>query len=664
MTTSAIVAACCCDGPSRLYVADLCPNFFNNACFQGCRNCCDGPGIEKEIYLCDWWLSSELGISTPLDPTLCYYIKYLDCVYVLRNTFTGNCPPKPGAGVWNEGTLHSIVTKGAEPCCRGKDPNPAPCQNDLIVEAFPYEDPWGTVYPVYVSGAVKMCTYDPAPDTINSRICWPAGEYRPETYNEVSVDTTQQIGKCFERGGPENWPAIQDCGGGLDTFNDYFKFELGDDSTIQGTEDYEPCDCSGEPGWCDYTASHLECYPAGDCPGWPCASCPGAGDPVYDACVAARNASDPCAGQTDPRASYTVRTLYKIIQAYEKYPCGDDIGTPCTCAYFKQDVLRISFPLCFAVEQGLDPFSTNPATIADIKGIYLDLVQTQNGACDGCLVNTAYGPEYVTCLQVCNWLCQTFSGTAGHIAQKINDRFGGNITASSISPWGQYFWFGKRQSISDCGGGPNLRPPYSPGDLLYKHRAEIDTAAWKVYVYLKGWSPSFYYCAKQEVTAPAGQLARGVAICMSTNTVSPAEWASGLRPNMEVVETSSSSTTDVCICPYNLAQTDCTTTGTYPQVGTTVGIPPSYVPGYKTDFGAPCTNDFLSTGCRIYGCEYPGATCDDCDNVTIPTECCDCSFGPFGGGGGSPNNCSPPVQDCVDHTEKCNIPSNQALSIT
>lgn len=662
MTTSAIVASCCCDGPSRLYIADLCPNFFNNSCFQTCGNCCDGPGIADELYLCDWWLSSELGISTPTDPNLCYYIKYLDCVYVLRSTFTGDCPPKPGTGVWNQGTLHSIVTKGAEPCCRGQDPSPAPCENDLIVESFDYSDPWGTRYPVYVSGTVDMCVFDPGPDSINNRLCYPTGEYRPESYNQISVDTTQEVGKCFERGNPGNWSPAPDCGGGLDTFNEYLKL----DYLLENEESFEPCDCSGEPGFCDYTNLHMQCYQAGDCPGYPCPSDCTVPDSAYNACVSARNASDPCAGQTSPLTSWQVRTYYKIIKAYQKYPCGPDTGTSCVCAYFQQDVLRISFPLCFAVEQGLDPFSTSPSVISDIKGVYLGLVDTQNRACDGCLVNTTYGPEYVTCLTVCGWLCQVFSGTAGHIAQRINNRFGGMITASSLSPWGQYYWFGVRQSTFDCSvpPDPNIRPTYSPGDLLYVDRVEIDTAAWKAYVFLKGWSPSFYYCAKQEVTAPVGGITNGVAICMSTNTVSPAEWASGLRPNMEMVQTSTKNTKSVCTCPFNYDDRDCSVVGTYPMNGTTTGSPPQYIPGYNADFGEPCGSNFNTIDCRTYACEYPGSTCNDCINGTIPAECCDCSAGPFGGGGSGPNNCLPPSLDCVDHNEKCYIPSNQSLSIT
>lgn len=640
-----VITACCCSGkaPFFLYEATKCINYVQNPCIAACGNCCSGAEPPTTIKFCDWYLQ-KIGFTLPFSVLNCYFVEYQGCTYLINQTPIDVCPVTPPAGVYNEGEYKEVKVKGDNPCCPSTPPVGL-CAEDLIVEDFPYSDPWGIQNPVTVSSTLGLCVFKPGS---GSELCHRPGEFLADSWNLVNVDTTQQVGKCFERANPDTYPPIACSAAG----NEY----LLKNATIESTEDFEPCSCVGSPGSALYERTFLKCYGDGECGGWYCTGfCP-EGDPSQDAAYAAciANRFD-CTSDIDPLDSYTVSTQYNILKSYTSYPCEDD---DCECAYYSDDAVRISFPLCYATAEGLDPY--DPADETAIKSLYVNKVEAFDPCDNVCSVDVGPlfgGIQPVSCIKICGpsgYKLQIFSGGAGDIAAAINGKFSPEISAASLNQW---FWFGYRQGVFACGGDPNVRPPYGPGDLMVVDRAEIDIGGWRCYVYIKGYSPRFRYCATQSVSAPSGSTSvNGVAVCMSTNAVSPAEWAAGVRPSMAAVRNDCFYDPTLCgnqfVCekPFGSSKTDCTSVGTYPQVGTLVGT--VYTPGYTSDFGDPCGTGWLDINCKLWACANQGCSCTDCENGNCPPPCCNCGFG------------VPSPPGCTDHTLKCSIPSNAVLTIT
>jgi len=662
MIGAIVTSTCCCTTkvPNYLYVANKCVNYSQQPCVRECGTCCEGDDPPGSIRFCDWYLS-KIGFTLPFNPLYCYFVEYEGCTYLINQTPEDVCGPTPPPGVYNEGSYKEVKLQGAQPCCPAAPPVGA-CEPDIVVEAFPYSDPWGITNPVTISSTLGMCVLKPGTDPI---FCYRDGEYMAAEIELIDVDTTQQVGKCFERGHPDTFGS--DCSA---LGNEYLQKNV----MIQVTEDYEPCDCTGVPGYLQYNRQFYKCYAnANDCAASRCPSfCP-EGDPgqddAYQECVDTR---PDCRLEADPFETFEVETQYNLIQAYVNYPCE---GEQCECAYYSDDAIRISFPLCYAIQAGLDP--TDPSDESAIEALYVDKVEAFNPCDNECQVNV--GEQFggilpVTCVKICGeagYKVQVFSGGAGDIAAEINGKMSPDITASSLNQW---FWFGYRQNTSACGGDPNERPPYGPGDLLEVDRAEISVTNWRCYVYLKGYSPRFRYCARQRVGAIYGSRGvNGVAICISTNAVSPAEWAAGSRPSMAAVRTdcyydpSQCPSTTRCEYPTPATVTDCTSAGTYPQENTLVGT--VFTPGYTSTFGNPCGSSWLDRYCKDYACvQEDGCTCAQCEAGTCPPGCCECGLGGGGsgpggfGGGGAPSGPSDP--DCIGHTLKCSVPSNSTLTIT
>lgn len=644
---SAIVTArCCCEEPpaTSLYSASKCPSYDVNQCAAACGDCCSGVGTPSTIYFCDTYLSA-IGFSPGSFNSLnCYYVEYLDCIYVIDIVSTGPCPTSPPyPEPYNVGGYHDIKVKGAQPCCRPSGPV-VPCDNDIIVDAFPYSDPWGITNPVKVSGNMKACVIVSGTDYA---ICgsnqneWMVGGPREVTHN-----TYQEVGKCWERNNPD--VPIGPCDrstGGAEYLNKFGMLNL--------NEQWDPCTCTGTPGGALYSRTVEKCYGVNECSG---AKCWGyCDDPVnYNACVSFRNANDICDGVSDPMKSYTLDTSYMIIKSCKTYYDPPDL--PCECDYYEDDALRISFPLCYATNAGLDP--TDPSDHPAIKAMYQSKVSVENFCSSSCTAATGWGTLPVSCIDICkgegidSYHLDIFSSSAGAIAAKINSKFGGKVTASSLAD--RKFWFGYRQNTSACGGDPNTRPPYGPGDLMEFDRVEIDIAAWKARVYIKGKSTRFRYCVSQVLQTNA---VSGRATCMSSNAVSPAEWGQGTRPNLIMVKTNSVSQINRCECPSPATVTDCTSVGTYEQNTITSGM--VVVPGYTEQFQNPCGTEWLTLDCKTYACcQENGCSCDDCGTCS---DCCEC-VGSFG-------NPQPPNCPCDPHVINqgipcgCSIPSNQQLSI-
>lgn len=640
-----VTTACCCSEekvPFFLYEATKCVNYSQNPCVAACGNCCDGAEPPTTIKFCEWYLE-KIGFILPFSALYCYFVEYQGCAYLINQTPISPCPSTPPAGVYNEGILLEVKLKGVNPCCPTTGPS-GECTPDIIAENFSYSDPWGIVNPVTISSTLDFCVLEVGS---GFELCHREGEFMPSTWNSVSVAINQQVGKCFERGHPDVWPPGACSAEG----DEYFRKNI----TIDMTEDFEPCNCTGETGTASYQTTFLKCYGDGDCGEWYCPGYCSPGDPAADAayadCVA--NRAD-CTVITDPLESYETSTLYKILKSYVNYPCQ---GGECSCAYYSDDAIRISFPLCYATAAGLDP--NDPADEAQIEALYMGKVETFDPCDEECFVNLGPlfgGLQPVSCIKICGasgYKLQIFSGGAGDIAQKINNKMNPEISAASLNPW---FWFGYRQSVNACGGDVNIRPPYGPGDLMAVDRAEINTSNWKCYVYIKGYSPRFRYCATQTANAISGGVLSGVAVCMSTNAVSPAEWAAGVRPSMAAVRNdcfyNPLDCPDQLVCeePSVSFDTDCESAGTYPQIGTQSGA--AYTPGYTTDFQDPCGTIWLDVGCKFYGCVSQGCTCENCEIANCPPPCCNCTLG------------IPIPSGCEDHTLQCSVPSNSVLTIT
>ena len=641
-----LATLCCCGGgeTSFLYEAIKCANYEQNPCVAECGNCCNGSEPPASIKFCDWYLQ-KIGITFPLQSGTCYVIEYRDCAYLLNIIPLGPCPGTPPAGVFNSGGLREIKSSGGQPCCPPSPPG-GTCAPDLIVQGFPWADPWGIQTPVTISGNIQMCVFRPGTPSSAPGLCHRPGEFMADSYNTVTVDTTQQVGKCFETANPDvNLGTCSPTGR-----NDFLKL-----NELRLEEQFNPCTCLGSPGVAKYIRTFRKCYSAGECAEWYCPGfCSSSEDADYALCTA--NRAD-CTVIEDPVDSYELFTQYQIIKSSASYPCGNPGQPACECGYYSADAIRITFPLCYAVNAGYDPTSLDVGVQNAIKSLYIGKVEAYS-ACDSpCLANVGAlygGVQSVACIKFCGefgYNVQVFSGSAGHIADRINAKMNPTISAASLN---QYFWFGYRQGTNACGGPANQRPPYGPGDLLEVDRAVVDIANWKCYVYIRGYSPRFRYCVNQVVSGTVGAQLVGVSVCMSTNAVSPAEWAAGLRPSMAMVK-NDCDTPGACppgiICRSTgvTTATDCQPVGTYPQGNTLVGT--LYTPGYVDTFGSPCGTGWLSSNCRRWACLDSGCSCSNCETGNCPDPCCNCGFG-F------------PSTPCRNHTLQCSVPSNQLVSVT
>ncbi len=641
LEVSAIVTAkCCCNGggpgEDSLYTATVCEDYeIICGCAESCGDgdCCGGPLIEPTLYLCGEYLQ-QIGFSpSSFSGSSCYLVKYRDCVYSINIISSTSCPQSPPyPQPFNVGSFYQIKPNSGS-CCNNPAPY-QPCENDVVNVNFPYSDPWGVVNPVKISSNLKSCVFLPG---TNYSVFGEPSEWMSGGPREVSHNTYQEVGKCFETQTADNIPSgpclcDRSAGGAV-----YFQ-KIGE---LRFSESWDSCSCIGFPGGCWYTKWVEKCYSVNECADSKCWGI--CDDPVaLQDCIDFRNNNDICNCISDPIESYQLDTRYNIIKACKTYEIPQGA---CECDYYEADAVRLSFSLCYATGGGYDP--TNPSQHAAIKAFYENLVDIQ--PCLGCSVGTPWGSQGATCISVCGYTMYVYSGGAGEIAANINNRFCGKVTAASLNQW---FWFGTRQGGNACGGDVSLRPPHAPGDVLEFDRVELDIGTWRARVFLKGKSTRFRYCVSQVLSA---SVTSGRATCMSSNAVSPAEWAAGTRPSLVMVKTNSVNSTIRCKCPDPVPVQDCTSVGTYPQSSTVSGSPPVVTPGYGIDqLGSPCGNDWLQLDCSTWAC-CPTAGCpcgtEDCQ------PCCNCAFG------ASPV-CDPP---CIDHINQsscgCTIPSNQQITI-
>ena len=497
---SAITAAsCCCEPPGIIWWADICPEWFDSYC---CEPCCES-GVTR-IEFCEWYLKA-LGIPLPPDPDTCYVIGYQGCAFVLTNFYTAPCPPPSPTYPTNVGVLIATFPKGEEPCCR-PDPSQAniepggiadlstgegpvilppagPCE-DTVAECYTYDDQFGTVNPVKVSSNATGC-FNEWGVPYNLR----CDTNRPETYASMSVLMEQNVGLCYDRG------------------------------THSGVVILSPLAPNASLGWYEYTKLEYavcpDCFDALQC----CAE-----DPYPDPCASIPGL---CSSEVDASESYSIETKYAVNQVL-----GD---------YYIADALEIVFSACYAQQAGLD--ITDPADFAAIEALYFGKVTVTN--INDCTINTGWGIKPATCIQVCDYLINVYSGDAQDISDRITQRLNPLVTANWLNQW---FWFGNRQGCFDCGDGPNVQPPASEGDYLFVDRIVINVPAFTVSVILTGRSQRWRACACQKLSpyspAPYG-IVQNAAV--STNTLSPAEYSAGTRYTMARVYEPAGGTQSICI---------------------------------------------------------------------------------------------------------------------
>lgn len=511
-----IAAACCCT-EQRLWYALPCPEYFDNYCCEpGC-----GKATVERIDFCESYLIS-IGIPVPPDPTKCYYISYDCCIFVLTGFENAPCPPLVPTYPVNVGTLARIANKlpsppAPDPCCypvpvehvqeggvsdlpgwQPEQPEPPEPCEELIAECYNFYDQAGTV----VGKEVTI--------TSNVRMCveqygiGPTSRCNhgpPIQFIAVNKTLTQKMGrcKCCEE---ENGECVN-YGPCIDACPNerkqrYFQF----------------MSCSDDPN----------CIPEGDCCGNtdPCEEFPEFCDSFYD-----------------PLETYNVRTCYSINN------CNNDHDV---------DILRLTFPCCFATNRDVECDDAAAITALFVNGIVSVTSET---------VNTGWGPiSNIPGVNVCGLKVICFSGNAGHIAQRINDRIGALVSASGIGPWSAWFWFGQRQSCFACPNAtPNERPPASFGDTIYVDRAVYNATNQTVDVFLRATSPRWYVCATQQAQADASCRgsgdndwvrnaaisAQGQAVPYALHCLSFPEYSQGARYSMRRIEETANTTQSICV---------------------------------------------------------------------------------------------------------------------
>jgi hypothetical protein len=431
-------------------------------------------------------------------------------------------------------------------------PPASPCE-DTIAECYQYKDQFGTVYPVRISSNATAC-FNEWGVPYNLR----CDTNRPETYASMAKLLEQDVGLCYQR------------------------------NPSAGVTILSPLSAIASTAWYEYSvleyAECPDCFDALQC----CDD-----DPYPDPCVSIPGL---CSSEVDASESYTVETQYSLTDVF-----GD---------YYIADALEIVFSACYAQAEGLD--ITDPADFAAIEALYLGKVSVSN--INDCTINTGWGILPATCLTVCDYTINVFSGDAQDISDRITDRLNPLVTATWLNQW---FWFGNRQGCFDCGDGPNVRPPASTGDYLFVDRIQINVPALTVSVILTGRSQRWRACACQKL-APYSPAPYGIVTnaAIGVNTLSPAEYSAGLRYMMARVAEPDTGTQSICVdTNFNVDVPTCIEVLGYPLndvFDPITGL--LLVPGWNQLCGL-CTP---KTTCNNYPFVYDVCACEDEECQLIP----------------------------------------------
>ena len=562
---------CCCqDG--LLWYALKCETYFEDyCCAPDCTNAPD------RIEFCPRYLLS-MGIPSPPDlATKCYYISYDCCMYILTNFETTPCPNPLSTWPVNVGKLVKIKNRvaGENPCCYA----------DLQQQGDP-----GGIADIQISNygpAIANNVQAPCEETVAE--CYDfkdqAGTVKGKGVTIASIGLT-----CIEQYGV---PWDVRCDHGPPVFINTLSVQMSQEMSFCTVRD------SVTPGSCpnQVTQSYVQymdcpdCDPEGDCCGNTTGNC--AQDPTF------------CDTELDRYETYDVRTCYSI----------NSTG----CPSHDEDIMTIVFPACFA--PAIDPASEgaqaalNALFLGSSGVVHIDQENT---------VPTGWGTLGAPKLSVCGLDVVIFSGNAGHIAQRINDRIGGLVTASGIAPWSAYFWFGNRQSCVSCDGeSPNTRPGFSEGDVLIVDRVEFTNGNQDITVTLVGSSPRYYACAAQTLIVDhpwrkSSENTCNAAISAITATpnnyvlqcLSFPEYSFGERYSMKRIQEYANGTISICVGVGQTQNvTNCAARNGWPLEDITVNIGGSTVVlVYGWDSLCPGMPDPKSA-CRAYPFDYDPAPC-------------------------------------------------------
>lgn len=575
-------AVCCCDGevepppPGTLYfVFSPCDYYSTYCCSVSPAACDDEPA---QIIWCQWYAAAQ-GLFAPIPEGQCVLIKLGDCcVYQLSGIISSPCPNPPQVGQ-NTGTLFkSYLATEERPCCES-DPvvtDETGCLYELI---FTGENPWNPTPwvpdPCRDLIAVEYDKYD---------------QYGTVAGKEVKIKTSE-LAYCYAT---LDIPDFVRCNDGDPIV--FQKAIASDHIQLHGLcipvdSGLGNCQNQRTEVFVDYLTCP-ECTKSSVCCGGTSACAPE--DPNYD---------EYC---EDPASTYEIKTCYSVNT------CTDAEAQP---IYFEQDVLYIDFPWCHS---GIDPSDPDVQDLLDAFYIHPTNGVVRIG--DSSIDWGFWGPipplEPPPLLIVCDYSADVISGNAKHLAQSINERIGDLVTASSIAPWDEYMWFGRRQTCTPCEAFDSVFPPYSDGDALVVDRVEPRSSGPRVY--LVGRSIKKYVCVSKTISSLYSISGDVTTACISANgnaddgfslhCLSPAEYSSGLRYSMRQIE-QVGTFVDICVDQNSsesvVACKDITGGLNYPI----------------SDWQQRCTNILGPTEikCRSYYHIYAVAPCDT--SVPLPILC-------------------------------------------
>ena len=433
---------CCCqDG--LLWYALKCEAYFGGYCCT--PDCTNAPA---RIEFCPRYLLS-MGIPDPPDlANKCYYIRYDCCLYILTNFETTPCPNPESPWPVNVGQLVKIKNRvaGENPCCYA-DPqqqgNPGGIQNVQVGNG----------------PAISNNTQLPCEETVAE--CYDFKD-QAGTVKGKGVTIASTASTCIETYGV---PWEVRCNHGppvtIDTLSVAMSQEM---SFCRVLDDITSCPNQVTRSFRKYMECP-DCDVEGDCCGSTTGNC--AQDPDF------------CDTEFNRFETYDVKTCYSI----------NSTG----CATHDEDIMTIKFSACAA--PNIDPGSQGAQ--AALNALFLGSsglvhIDQQN------TVATGWGTLGAPKLSVCGLDVVIFSGNAAHIAERINTRIGGLVSASGIAPWSAYFWFGNRQSCVKCDWQTaNDRPGFWEGDTLTVDRVEFTDSNTTITVTLRASALRYYACAAQ-----------------------------------------------------------------------------------------------------------------------------------------------------------------------
>ncbi len=572
---SAILASSCCCG-GVLWYALPCPDYYDGMCCDpGC-----GKNAEDRIEFCPEYLKGQ-GVPMPVpDPTKCYYFLYNCCVYVLTDFEATVCPNPASIYPVNEGDLIRVGNKVGGLCCfpQQQDQSPVggigdldteqgpvvtepqdPCE-ELIAECYPFADQFGTKKgsePTITSTLTACITTYGVPYNVRCE-----STAKKIEIVEVTKSVTQKMGYCIPCEQIDGVDVPPPCSWIAECPNEKRQYFTAYSSCTDDPNCVPEDNCCGNEGICDIF-------------------------PEF------------CDTQFDPYGTYEAKTCYSVQEG----------GAP-----HIEDILKITFPCCYAVANGVDCLDQQAITAFFVNGVVS--IDSEHP------VNTGWGQLFAPAVTVCDLTVICFSGNAAHIAERINNRMNGWVTASGIAPWSAFFWCGYRQTCLLCDWQtPNDRPPFTFGDGLSVDRAEYNATNDTIDVYIVAQTPRYFVCASQEITMYAscdGGTVRQSAISATGSSVpyvldvlSMPEYAFGQRYQMKSVEQVADLPIQICIGDnVYINAPHCEAVQGFPQNDVYIfppGFPPILV---QEGFLTLCNSISLALSkCNCYPYEYNLAPC-------------------------------------------------------